>query len=336
MQIIKLGEMGNSKFVPHVRTSTIFCKMSKRNCLGLVEKLPNRIHQEQLYRDKCQFVSKGDDQRSWNLPILGSTVSRFPTRMNTRTMSFQICWMWTWTWNPHLYQSWSYPDLSREICSAQKSALRSSWWCPQALQMSLAQLFPVQKLSPQVHTIVLFYPSLIFCSSSVHKETDDQQQPWRATNWMGSMLKPCMHTQTVWPEGHKEREREREMINACQRTWWIELVSMSQNLGNLSWPLESKICCSIWVHLSETHFNNPSKFLTLLLTLTWVDIRYTHPSSKFVVAYESHVQTAQISYWKKKVCTILWLVGCLHPLPPWLLPLPLPLQEAEVKEVSRC
>ncbi len=239
MQIIKLGEVGNSKFVPHVHTSTIFCKMSKRNCLGLVEQLRNRIHQEQLYRDKCQFVSKGDDRHSWNLPILGSTVSRFPTRMNTRTMSFQICWLWTWTWNPRLYRSWSYPDLSREICSAQKSALHSSWWCPQALQMWLAQLFPVWRLSPQVHTIVLFYPSLIF-SSSVHKETGDQQQPWRATNWMGSMLKPCMHKQTVWPE----RERERD----DQRTWWIELVSMTQNLGNLSWPLESKICCSIWVH----------------------------------------------------------------------------------------
>jgi hypothetical protein len=119
-----------------------------------------------------------------------------------------------------------------------------------------------------VHTIVLLYPSLIFSSSSVHNETDDQQQPWRATNWMGSMLKPCMHTQTVWPEGQRERERR-------SMTWWIELVSMSQNLGNLSWPLESKICCSIWVHLSETHFNNPAKSLTLLLILTWVDLRYT-------------------------------------------------------------
>ncbi len=165
-------------------------------------------------------------------------------------------------------------------------------------------------------------------TSSSHEE--------QLTEWAQCSSLVCIHRQSDQRDTKREREREREMINACQRTWWIELVSMSQNLGNLSWPLESKICCSIWVHLSETHFNNPSNFLTLLLTLTWVDIRYTHPSSKFVVAYESHVQTAQISYWKKKVCTILWLVGCLHPLPPWLLPLPLPLQEAEVKEVSRC
>lgn len=93
-KISNWGRRGNSKFVPHVvHTSTIFCKMSKRNCLGLFEKLPNRIHQEQLYRDKCQFLSMGDDRRSLDLPRLGSTVSRFPTRMNTRTMSFQIRWL---------------------------------------------------------------------------------------------------------------------------------------------------------------------------------------------------------------------------------------------------
>jgi len=100
-------------------------------------------------------------------------------------------------------------------------------------------------------------------TSSSHEE--------QLTEWAQCSSLVCIHRQSDERERERERERDDQCLSEDLVNWASLNVSKSGKFELTTWEQNMLFNLS---SLSETHFNNPSKSLTLLLILTWVDIRY--------------------------------------------------------------